>query len=261
MKVLVVDDEHEIREMVGEYLSMNGIEVLLAANGLEALLHVKHARPQGIVLDLRMPRLGGVDALKRIRAFDPAIVVVILTAETDPAVHQQALALGARVVLLKPTPLPELLAHLTADTPAAPAPATPVAPDAPVPASATIRVLLIDDDDAVREVLKEFLTLRGYDVSEVASAVTGIQALNASTPDVILLDIDMPGLNGADALPAIRAIAPRAVVVMVSGAADEGVAKRTLAHGAFDYLMKPIDFDYLTQTLETALAMRDLSGP
>ena len=76
----------------------------------------------------------------------------------------------------------------------------------------------------------------------------------------MLLDIDMPGLSGADALPTIRAMAPRAVVIMVSGTNDESVAKRTLAFGAFDYLVKPIDFDYLVQSLESALAMRALEA-
>jgi CheY-like chemotaxis protein len=264
LKILVADDEPEIRATIGEYLTLHGAEVLEAANGLEALLHVKHARPGGIVLDLRMPRLGGLDALKRIRAFDPTIVVVILTAETDEALHRQALALGARAVLPKPVALPELLAALNgaapAQSPAAAAAVAPVAPPAAsggVPGAAT-HVLVIDDDDGVRATLTEFLALHGYRVSEATSAVAGVQMLAESAPDVILLDIDMPGLSGADALPTIRAIAPHAIVIMVSGTTDEEVAKRTLAHGAFDYLVKPVDFDHMVQTLETALAMRSL---
>ncbi len=262
MKILVADDEPEIRATIGEYLALHGAEVLEAANGLEALLHVKHARPGGIVLDLRMPRLGGLDALKRIRAFDPTIVVVVLTAETDEALHRQALALGARAILPKPVALPELLAALDGTAPAQSPPAAAVTPAPPaasagVPGAAT-HVLVIDDDDGVRATLTEFLALHGYRVSEAASAVAGVQMLVEAAPDVVLLDIDMPSLSGADALPTIRAIAPHAIVIMVSGTTDEEVAKRTLAHGAFDYLVKPVDFDHMVQTLETALAMKSL---
>ena len=61
--VLVVDDDPEVRAALGEYLRSEGFEVLEAENGLEALVHVKRARPRAVVLDLMMPRLGGLEAL------------------------------------------------------------------------------------------------------------------------------------------------------------------------------------------------------
>ena len=264
MKVLIADDERDVREMIGEYLSHHGHEVVAAENGLEALLHVKRGRPNAVVLDVRMPRLGGLEALKRIRAFDPSIQVVVVTAEVDEAAHREAAALGARAVLPKPIALPALLAALGA-TPAAPAKSPAEAPPTPAStpvaeqgAAAVARVLIIDDDDAVRELLAEFLTLRGYDVAQADRAAAGTRAIADRSPDVVLLDIDMPGLSGADALPTIRAMAPRADFIMVSGTDDEAVAKRTLAFGAFDSLVKPLDLDYLAQSLESALAMKAL---
>jgi CheY-like chemotaxis protein len=65
-RVVIADDEAEIRDLLSEYLQSHGCETFRAVNGLEALLHVKHERPSAVVLDLRMPRLGGIDALKRI---------------------------------------------------------------------------------------------------------------------------------------------------------------------------------------------------
>src|SRR5207302_9975363 len=70
-------------------------DLVEAANGLEALLQVKRSRPAGVVLDLLMPRLGGLDALKRIRTFDPAIRIVVITGSPDPELVRQAKALGA----------------------------------------------------------------------------------------------------------------------------------------------------------------------
>ncbi len=68
--VLVADDEEDLRSMVSEFLSESGYEVLVAANGLESLLHVKRARPSVVLLDLNMPRLGGLGSTSE-RSPDP----------------------------------------------------------------------------------------------------------------------------------------------------------------------------------------------
>lgn len=76
---------------------------------------------------------------------------------------------------------------------------------------------------------------------------------------MVLLDIDMPGLSGTDALPTLRAVAPRAAIIMISGMTNEQTAKRTLAAGAFDYITKPIDLVHLIDAIQTALAMHDVA--
>jgi len=102
MKVLIVDDEADLREMLAEQLRIEGVETLEAANGLECLWEVKHQQLDAIVLDLTMPRLGGLEALKRIHKFAPRIRVFVLTASAEPADHQAARALGAAEVYTKP---------------------------------------------------------------------------------------------------------------------------------------------------------------
>jgi two-component system, OmpR family, response regulator PrrA len=167
--VLVVDDDHEWRAVVTEYLRLQGFLVLEAKDGLEALLQVKRARPQAIILDLAMPRLGGIDALKRIVKFDPTIAVVVVTGETDTDLHRQASVLGVRAVLAKPVGLPDLLTALagsnTSRPGAAPATERELSP-APVFAAREAlpgRVLVVDDDAAMREMLSEFATLPDYE--------------------------------------------------------------------------------------------------
>jgi CheY-like chemotaxis protein len=105
-RILVVDDEGDIRDMIVEFLEGRGFEVFHASNGLEALLQVKRMRPDAVILDLGMPRLGGLDALKRIHAFDASMTVVIVTADADPRIRQQALTFGATAVLDKPVSRP-----------------------------------------------------------------------------------------------------------------------------------------------------------
>jgi DNA-binding NtrC family response regulator len=182
--------------------------------------------------------------------------VVVITAETDAELKRQALAQGAQAVLAKPVVFSDLLAALDIEATAS-APATRAAEGmAATGARPVAHVMVVDDDAGVREALVEFLELQRFRVSQAADAAGALLVIGEAAPDVVLLDIEMPGLSGTDALPAIRALAPRAAVIMVSGTTDEDVAKRALARGAFDYVVKPIQFGYLARTLETALTMR-----
>jgi len=260
--VLVVDDDAEVRAVVSEYIRLQGFHVLEAKDGLEALLQVKRKRPHAIILNLAMPRLGGIDALKRIVKFDPTITVIVVTGETDTDLHRQASLLGVRAVLAKPVRLPDLLLALTGSDTSRPgaAPTTERDPNtAPVSATREAppgRVLVVDDDPAMRDMLSEFATIKGYTVRSVSSGADALRAVVEDPPDVVLLDIEMPGLAGADALLAIRAVAPAVKVIMVSGTSDAALAQRTLAHGAFDYATKPVDLEHLAQSMETALMMK-----
>jgi DNA-binding response OmpR family regulator len=260
-KALVVDDDTDVRETLAEQLTMHGFEVLTAGNGLEALLHVKRQRPAVVVLDVMMPRLGGLEALRRIRALHPEAKVVIVSGHPEGEVRRQALALGAAGVLEKPVSLPDLLVALgeterPARTHTEPLDERAGTGESPVaPAAEPGRILIVDDDPEIGAMLSDFLTLKGYSTQAVPDAATAVREVIAAPPDVVLLDINMPGLSGTDALPTIRAVAPRAVVIMVSATEDAATAKRALAYGAFDYVVKPIDFQYLSRSIETALLM------
>jgi CheY-like chemotaxis protein len=257
--VLIVDDEAELRAVFVEFLRARGVDVNEAANGLEALLQIKRTRPRVVVLDITMPRLGGLDALKRIRAFDPSITVIIVSGGVDDELERKALALGARSVLVKPIALADLWRALGAPATNAPIerpePSPWNAPASNPAAASAARVLVIDDDPAVGEVLGEFLRTNGYSTRLAVDGVGGLAAVLEDPPDVVLLDIEMPGLNGVAALNAIRAMTSDPKVIMVSGTVDETLARRALAEGAFDYVTKPIDFARLTQSLEAAVMM------
>lgn len=264
--MLVVDDDAEVRAVVTEYLRLHNFHVLEAGNGLEALLQVKRERPQAVILDLAMPRLGGIDALKRIVKFDPTIAVVIVTGDTDPGLHRQASLLGARAILPKPVELPALLPALTGSERSRPA-AEPrmERPRDTVPGSAARdtsagSVLVVDDEPGTREMLSEFAALKGYTVHAVSSGAEAVRSVAQDPPDVVLLDIEMPGLAGPDALITIRALAPEVKVIMVSGTLDVALAQRALSLGAFDYVTKPVDMEHLAQSMETAIMMKRLEG-
>jgi DNA-binding response OmpR family regulator len=270
--VVVVEDDADVREVIVDCLRREGYEVLPAANGLEGLLQIKHHRPAIVTLDLHMPRLGGLDALRRIRTFDPAVRVVVVTGDLERETHERALAMGASVILTKPMGLAELVAAVRAAAPlvgpvltGATSPVAPVTLPTVSPAprpmpSGAPRVLVVDDDPEIRELLEEFLRSRGYEVHSASHSGDAIRAAVETAPAVILLDIDLPGAAGHEIIAPIRLAVPGAAVIMVSGTSNVDAAKRALALGAFDYVTKPIDLGYLAEAIEMALAVGAL-GP
>src|SRR5262245_32665409 len=228
MRVLIADDDADVREVLVESFRNAGFDVLQAANGLEALLCVKRDRPDAVVLDLMMPRLDGVAALKRIHAFNPGIRALVVTGAIDAELHRQTTLTGAAGVFAKPISPATLVAALAGPAPAPPPQPTPPAPSAPTAESGapTGRVLVVDDNTEMQAMLEDVLTSLGYSTRTAADGATAVRAVLSEAPDVVLLDIYMPGLSGVGAVPTIVALAPNAKVIMISGAANAHGRKR-----------------------------------
>ena len=118
--------------------------------------------------------------------------------------------------------------------------------------SRQIRVLIVDDEPAVADVLNEATTRFGH---QTAVALNGAQALRAVRefgPDVVLLDIRMPGIDGYTLLEHLKRSPQPPAIIIVSGNADEQEARQLLERGAVDYLTKPVDLTYLKQAIAAA---------
>ncbi len=117
------------------------------------------------------------------------------------------------------------------------------------------RVLVVDDDSNIREILNRFLSERGFDVQTAADGEEALESVPTFQPDIVLLDIRMPKMDGIEALEKIVGGGFDCGVIMISGEADLDVAKNTLTAGAADFIYKPFDLDYL----ETSLLAKLLS--
>jgi DNA-binding response OmpR family regulator len=104
-RVLIVDDEPDFVEVIREFLQERGFEALVAYSGPEALQKVKDERPHIVFLDIRMPGMGGLEVLRKIREIDREVGVIMLTAVDDPETGRQSLLLGAFDYLVKPVDL------------------------------------------------------------------------------------------------------------------------------------------------------------
>ena len=111
------------------------------------------------------------------------------------------------------------------------------------------KVLVVDDEPEVRGVLVEFLSSRGYEVMAAESGAVAVALVEAARPDLVLLDVAMPGMDGVETLRRLVQIDPSLAVIMVTANTDIGITSKLLALGAVDYVPKPFDLDYLDQAV------------
>jgi two-component system response regulator DctR len=121
-----------------------------------------------------------------------------------------------------------------------------------------IQVLLIEDDPMVQEVNKQFIErLHQFQVTgTAANGLEGLEKIKSLDPDLVILDIFMPSLNGIDTLYEIRKEQMDVDVIIISAANDQKTIRKIMQNGAFDYLIKPFKFDRLKHTLEQYYAFR-----
>ena len=120
------------------------------------------------------------------------------------------------------------------------------------------RVLVVDDDPATVELLQEFLVAKGYEVLTASDGAEALQKVKEERPHLILLDIQMPKMEGLEVLRQVKAIDPTVSVIMVTGVNEEAIGRQAMALGAFDYIVKPLDLPYLERTLWYKLTMMTL---
>jgi len=237
--VLVAEDDEATRRALTTLLTSAGFTVLTAANGREALDALRRQpRPELVLLDLVMPGVDGWQFLREKRQ-DPALAsipVVVVSGVADPS--KQAAPLGAEAQLQKPVAFDQLLAVVGAC----------VSRSKPC-------VLLADDDPDVRALLTAVLDHNGF---EVLAAEGGREAVelyrrNQAEIAVVLLDVQMPGMDGPAALAAIRQINPAVPCCLMSGEAARHVAGRVREVGADLVFEKPFHLTAFAQACRQLL--------
>jgi signal transduction histidine kinase/CheY-like chemotaxis protein/HAMP domain-containing protein len=186
--VLVVDDDATARELIAEHLKAEGFSVATAAGGLEGLKLAKELRPIAITLDVMMPDLDGWSVLAALRQ-DPELAEIPVIMITILDEHRRGVALGAAGYLTKPIDrerLTRMIGRFRA------------------PARAT-RVMLVEDDASQRERLRGWLAdERHWAVQEAANGREALGLLQHAKPDVILLDLMMPEMDGFAVVAALQ---------------------------------------------------------
>jgi len=247
-KILIIDDEGIVRDALTVFLSRAGHEVLTAADGAAGLERFQSAKPDLVLLDRDLPRLTGSQVLKKIKDIDPGARVIVLTGNPDPEGELKYRKLGARHFLSKTIDIESLIKIVERDL-------RQGAGGRPMP-----RILIVDDDPDVRRVLKRFLELKGCEVSEAPGGREGLDLLRSEEPHLILLDIEMPGMSGLEFLKRLREAGKPPPVMMITGQNDLEQARECMRLGAYDYMVKPVNFEYLETSVWAKLLLRPVEA-
>jgi DNA-binding NtrC family response regulator len=122
------------------------------------------------------------------------------------------------------------------------------------------RILVVDDELFVRELLLEFLSSQGYEVSLADSGEKAVKLTQIQPADVMLVDLKMPGIDGIETLKKIREIAPDTMVIIMTGYPTIESSVEALRSGACDYVIKPFKLNDLKSSVENALQEYKLRG-
>jgi DNA-binding response OmpR family regulator len=119
----------------------------------------------------------------------------------------------------------------------------------------TNHILVVDDESDVRDLLSKFLTRRGYEVATAGDGETAIEVIRESHPDIVLLDIRLPKIDGISVLQRLREESDDVAIITMSGNADEDTARKSLELGAADFITKPFNLPYLETSLLAKLIL------
>ncbi|OGR84926.1 MAG: hypothetical protein A2901_01525 [Elusimicrobia bacterium RIFCSPLOWO2_01_FULL_54_10] len=242
VNILVVDDQASMRLTLKGILAKRGYEVYVAEDGLKALEEIKKRDYGLVIMDIKMPGLNGVDAYIKIKEINPKVPVIMMTAFALEDEIRRAIHEGAYAVLYKPFDMERILEVIGECI-----------------ENKTL-ILLVDDSVEDRASYKVILERKGYKVMETQSGEECIKSIKERKFQVILLDLQLPGINGLETLKQIKTVRPDLPVIMVTGHSQTEMMENAMKSGSFAYLSKPVDITKLMEVISQTLDISNPSG-
>jgi CheY-like chemotaxis protein len=250
-KILVVEDDHDLALLLRRQLESEGYHVLLAGSGEDALWLAREEQPQLITLDLMLPDMDGFAVLERLKEHPETapIPVVIVSIMGEP---DKGFSLGAVDYVSKPFDEEKLLQSIRQALTRQRAGAADDKDGA-----IAGNLLVVDDDLDTRTFLIDALSLHGYQVWTAASGAEATERVKELRPDLILLDLRMPGMDGYDVIRQLKGdeeTRPIPIIVITAGPVDlEQDRVRLLGMGAAQYMTKPLSIESLLLEVRSTL--------
>lgn len=263
--ILAVDDDPVIREWLSGVLKAAGFTVNCLGDATDFWTELRRAPPDLVLVDVDMPVIDGI-ALCRLLRQDAAyrsLPIIFLTSGQDPATEQRAFDAGADDFLLKPIAPAALITRVRnrlRRRPPAPLARPPRASQPAPPEGAMVDILLVEDDPVIAQLLLQTLEARDYSVRWLndgsAAATALLDAQSPLMPRLILLDVDLPGLDGFALLRRLRnegRLENTRVIVLTVRSSEPEIVK-ALELDAYDHMAKPFSTAVLLQRVRQALA-------
>jgi CheY-like chemotaxis protein len=218
----------------------------------------QHA-PRVTILDLRMPEMDGLTVLKEIRAYDPHAPVIILGGGATEVQENQARGLRVTDFIRKGLSLDVLVecVNRVVQLPVKAVHAPSGLAGSPAVADTGETILVVDDEPLVRDLLVQFLSLRGYRALGVKDGAEALSMVEQAPPDLILLDLFMPGMDGVEVLRQLRQREYTGGVIIITGSHDEERLDEAWALGPQEVIGKPIDLERLLTSIQLVLVCRE----
>ena len=248
-KILIVEDERELIDLLKAKLVKEGYEVVCAYDGEEGLKMVTLHKPDLILLDIVMPKLDGYGVLEKLSDESIKIPVIIISNSGQPVEIEKTKKLGAVDHLIKTefSPLDVLKKVNKVMRPSSDGDEDAIK-DLPKPledetvVKLKVKVLLVEDDSFLREIFSKKLATSGYTVYTAIDGEEALKLIKEIKPKLVLLDIILPTIDGYQVLKQIRAdqdkIIAQTVIIMLSNLGQDSDIKRAKELGANDYLIK-----------------------
>jgi PAS domain S-box-containing protein len=269
-RAVVVEDSTVAADQLARYLAELGVEAIVHPQGLGTVAKVLEVDPDVIILDILLPDLPGWDVLRELKA-EPRtqdIPVLIVSVVDD---RSRGLAQGAAAYLVKPISRHQLqgaLQQVLAGE--AEKPRALVVSGEPAPPDKRLLILLAEDNEDSIHIVSDYLLDKGYRVTVARNGLEAIELATEERPDLILMDIQMPGMDGLEATRRIRADADaetglsmglaRVPIIALTALAMPGDRERCLEAGANDYLSKPVSLKGLLRAIEAQLHQEGNNG-
>ena len=240
-RILIVDDEENMRKTLAEILSDEGYEVVMAGTGEEAVEMCKHQQFRVVLMDVRMPGINGVEAFRQIRRHQEGVRVILMSAYSIDALKEAALDDGAVAFMSKPLDLDKVV-DLIAEV-------------------KDTAILVVEPEEQPAAALRRALKEQGYRVTVVKSPHDALELVEQIRFDLVFLDASLPSMSGLELYLAIKKITPTAVAIMITGMEEEfeAIAREAVRRSAYTIINKPLDIDHILNMLDRIIGRR-ISG-
>lgn len=251
-EIVIVDDSNTIRMLLRSILREDGHQVVgQEADGSQLISLLEKLTPNIVCLDYNLPGANGLDLLKEIHTTFPDIAVVMITADETEELRSEATKAGASGFITKPFSEAIILKEINQVALAqklltAPRKESNEQPGNPPKA----RAVIADDSKTMRQLLASILEHENIEV--VGQASDGAEAIDMTLvqqPDIVCLDIEMPNVDGLQALTQIKELGLETKILIISSSADKNNVVKAVQMGALGYILKPYQPDQVVAAI------------
>lgn len=246
-KILVIEDEKTLVNLITSRLEKEGYKVFSALDGEDGLKMIIKKKPDLILLDIIMPKVNGYEVLEKMKEEGLSIPVIIISNSGQPVEIERTKELGAVDHLIKtqfdPSEVVEKVDRCLDKERAGSYSQIELKPREEEGArKLNLNILLVEDDPFLRDICGKKLAKEGYTIYEAVDGSEAIELARRVKPDIVLLDVILPTMDGFQVLKKIRSEKDETIknvpIIMLSNLGQEDDIKRAMDLGANDYLVK-----------------------